>query len=184
MQEYAKISKMEAQQLLQQKTSRLPVNTTEKCRQEMRRNLREQRFQVVNCLRTPLLSKDSESAVKEEAATNGETNSTCQQMFAQGEAGEKTPTPELTIVDIERHQPPQSDGLTESAIESAQSAQSASLPSSSSTNCCPNSDMGYVYDLYLLENEDSFPLNDIMDSHYIRLVFSYHPNSEYPLMYM
>ncbi|XP_061388214.1 uncharacterized protein LOC133323290 [Musca vetustissima] len=142
--QYARLSKDEAKELVLRKT-RKPGNITEKARQEMRKNLQEQRFRVVNCLRTTV-------------DDNSENN-----------ANEKSK--EITIVDIEKQQI--NDNKTEASTSAAAAntvAPSLAMPS--------DSDTGYVYDLYIPDNEQHADYVDLLDENYLRLQYPFNYYNE------
>lgn len=127
----------------------------------MRKNLQEQRFRVVNCLRTTLDANENN-------------------------ANEKSK--EITIVDIEKHtndktvetQTPlnakssstsssHDDGMEEPSTSAAAAAITASLGSTTLT-MPSDSDTGYVYDLYIPDSEQHADYVDLLDENYLRLV--------------
>uniref|UniRef100_A0A1B0ALK8 Uncharacterized protein n=1 Tax=Glossina palpalis gambiensis TaxID=67801 RepID=A0A1B0ALK8_9MUSC len=143
--EFARLTKTEAKEMVLQKSVRKPSNCTEKARQEMRQHLHEQRFRVVNCLRTTLETSDTH---ENPAAKN------------------------LTIVDIEKQQNDKAATLNNNvatnnlmASTSSAAGEVGSLHSTST-----DTDTGYVYDLYLPDNEQQADYVDLMDDNYLRLV--------------
>ncbi|XP_065357845.1 protein PFC0760c [Calliphora vicina] len=148
--QFARLSKEEAKELVLQKTHK-PPNATDKARQEMRQHQHEQRFRVVNCLRTTL-DKDNANAKSKE----------------------------ITIVDIEKHatndktvQIPKSmtasnTANTNLAEASTSSAAAAAAAASAAALTMPtDSDTGYVYDLYIPHNEQHADYVDLMDDNYL-----------------
>lgn len=127
--------------------TRKPVNATDKARQEMRQCQQEQRFRVVNCLRTTL---------------------------AEGNEDEK----EITIVDIEKHSanektvdiPKSFTDTTSLNTNLSQASTSAAAAAAAAINIPTDSDTGYVYDLYIPDNEQQADNVDLMDDNYLRLV--------------
>lgn len=190
VQQYAKLTKMEAKQLLQQKTHRLANNITEKSRREMMHNIHEQRFQVVNCLRTPLTANDGDEEETQTDTKNYQNNDAENSKMIRNKSSAR----ELTIVDIERQQQPSdqqpqsitaachnTNGGIDEAINTKEEGEDDNQRhiNIESMSEVPNSDMGYVYDLYLLENEE-IAAND-MDNYYLRLVFYVDINQYFPV---
>lgn len=163
--QFARLSKDEAKELVLRKT-RKPNNITEKARQEMRKNLQEQRFRVVNCLRTTV--DDNENNADEKSK-------------------------EITIVDIEKQQT--NDNKTVETQKSllplatfspaagvkanvaAEASTSAAAAGAATTSCVApslampsDSDTGYVYDLYIPDSEQHADYVDLLDENYLRLV--------------
>lgn len=106
----------------------------DKQRQEAQQTARENRYRVVNCLRTTLHDTATETdtidaATKEQATTDNR---------------------QITIVDIESQQHQQTH------------PQQLQQPA--------DSDIGYVYDLYVPENEIQAAYVDMMDDNYLRFV--------------
>lgn len=183
VQQYAKLSKMEAQKLLKQKTHCLVNNITEKNRREMMHHIHEQRFEVVNCLRTPLEVNDCD---EEEAKTEMANDENCDKDNDKLIRNKRS-VKELTIVDIERQYhhndqqsqsiltpPAANDGSTTELVETndyMEGVNNHQHINSELFSDVRNSDMDYVYDIYLLENEEAIAANESMDSYYLRLVF-------------
>lgn len=146
-----------------QKTQK-PLNATDKLRQEIRQQQHEQRFRVVNCLRTTLLDEAGS-----EATSGGKSK-------------------EITIVDIEKHATTQdktvdltktltnttqttaATNIAEASTSAAAAAATAAAASASSLTMPTDSDTGYVYDLYIPDNEQQADYVDLMDDNYLRLV--------------
>ncbi|XP_073824047.1 female sterile (2) ltoPP43 isoform X2 [Musca autumnalis] len=162
--QFARLSKDEAKELVLRKT-RKPGNITEKSRQEMRRNLQEQRFRVVNCLRTTL--DDNESNANEKSK-------------------------EITIVDIEK-QHTTNDNKTVETQKSAAGVLSANLAEEAASTSAAaavtnaispslampsDSDTGYVYDLYIPDNEQHADYVDLLDENYLRLQYPFNYYNE------
>ncbi|KAL9927616.1 female sterile (2) ltoPP43 [Glossina fuscipes fuscipes] len=143
--EFARLTKTEAKEMVLQKSVRKPSNCTEKARQEMRRHLHEQRFRVVNCLRTTLETSDTH---ENPAAKN------------------------LTIVDIEKQQNDKAATLNNNVATNnlMASTSSAAGEVGSLHFTSTDTDTGYVYDLYLPDNEQQADYVDLMDDNYLRLV--------------
>uniref|UniRef100_A0A1A9VQ35 Probable RNA polymerase II nuclear localization protein SLC7A6OS n=1 Tax=Glossina austeni TaxID=7395 RepID=A0A1A9VQ35_GLOAU len=141
--EFARLTKTEAKEMVSQKSVRKPSNCTEKARQEMRQHLHEQRFRVVNCLRTTLEAPDTH---ENSAAKN------------------------LTIVDIEKQQNDKTATLNNNVatnnLMASTSSAAADVDSLHSTGT--DSDTGYVYDLYLPDNDQQADYVDLMDDNYLR----------------
>lgn len=154
----ARLTKEAAKELVLQKSMRPPSNHTERARQEMRQALHESRFRVVNCMRTTLEDANAAEAAKE-----------------------------VTIVDIEKQEagaqtnnvPPATvDGRTHLSQNDAQQQRQTidgdaeQLPAYDTNNAqqSTDSDTGYVYDLYLPENELQVEDADMMGDNYLRLV--------------
>uniref|UniRef100_A0A1A9WKC1 Uncharacterized protein n=1 Tax=Glossina brevipalpis TaxID=37001 RepID=A0A1A9WKC1_9MUSC len=145
--EFARLTKTEAKEMVSQKTVRKPSNCTEKARQEMRQHLHEQRFRVVNCLRTTLETPDTD---------------------------ENSASKNLTIVDIEKQQNDRTAALNNNNVGGNSlmaSTSSAALTTEADSIHSTDSDTGYVYDLYLPDNEQQADYVDLMDDNYLRLVF-------------
>lgn len=121
-----------------------------KQRQEAQQTAREQRYRVVNRLRTTL--NDAEQAADESATTGAAASSSS----SSNNASEQTR--QLTIVDIESQQPEPG----EQAAAAHQQQQQQQQPA--------DSDIGYVYDLYVPENEMQAAYVDLMDDNYLRFV--------------
>ncbi|XP_067620472.1 uncharacterized protein fs(2)ltoPP43 isoform X2 [Eurosta solidaginis] len=159
----ARLTKEAAKELVQQKSIRQPTNHTERARQEMRQALHENRFRVVNCMRTTLDDTDAEETVKE-----------------------------VTIVDIEKQDggglapTNQTNVSTQNATESQHSADTTYEEAQFQNQQTTDSDTGYVYDLYLPENEWQIESGDMMDDNYLRLHYPfnyYHNNNCYNYFY-
>ncbi|KAH8404753.1 hypothetical protein KR222_000075, partial [Zaprionus bogoriensis] len=115
-------------------------------RQEAQQAAREQRYRVVNCLRSTLHEADADAAA-------GNSNSSS--------SGGGTAEPHITIVDIESQQQQQQG-------EQAQ-AQAQALPAQQQPQQPADSDIGYVYDLYVPEDEAQAAYVDLMDDNYLSL---------------
>ncbi|XP_060663561.1 probable RNA polymerase II nuclear localization protein SLC7A6OS isoform X1 [Drosophila nasuta] len=105
-------------------------------RQEAQQTSREQRYRVVNCLRTTLQEE-----------TENDANAPCRPQAATGTTTTADHR-EITIVDIE---------------ESQQQRQQQQLQQPA------DSDVGYVYDLYVPENEMEASYVDMLDDNYLSL---------------
>ena len=135
-----------------------PLNATAKVRQEMREHQQEQRFRVVNRLRTTLDADDN--------AKDG--------------------SKEITIVDIEKHTTNVNKTATDelesvdgrsatlasmiSDLNEASTSAAAATAAAAAITMPTDSDTGYVYDLYIPENEQQADYVDLMDDNYLRLV--------------
>lgn len=119
----------------------------DKQRQEQQQLAREQRYRVVNCLRTTLNDVEEEQEEEENGGTAaGSSNSNRDQS--------KTDSRQITIVDIEsqqREQEPHLPLLDQQPVDS---------------------DVGYVYDLYVPENEMQAQYVDMFDDNYLRFVLN------------
>ncbi|XP_023031387.1 uncharacterized protein LOC6642296 isoform X2 [Drosophila willistoni] len=152
----ARLNKATAKEIVQQK----PIASSlrkDRQRLEAQNNAREQRFRIVNCLRTTL----DETDLAESGPNNGQSTVT-------GGGGKK----DITIVDIET-QPQQSqeqDQPSTSDVGQPIVHDPAQQPA--------DSDIGYVYDLYVPENEMQADYVDMMDDNYLRLYypFNYYNN--------
>uniref|UniRef100_A0A034VUG9 Probable RNA polymerase II nuclear localization protein SLC7A6OS n=1 Tax=Bactrocera dorsalis TaxID=27457 RepID=A0A034VUG9_BACDO len=155
----ARLTKEAAKELVLQKSMRPPSNHTERARQEMRQALHESRFRVVNCMRTTLEDANAAEAAKE-----------------------------VTIVDIEKQEAgAQADNVPTSATPDGQAHLSQNVaqqqrkqtidgdaqhfPAHDTHNAqqATDSDTGYVYDLYLPENELQVEYADMMDDNYLSI---------------
>ncbi|XP_054743408.1 probable RNA polymerase II nuclear localization protein SLC7A6OS isoform X1 [Anastrepha obliqua] len=150
----ARLTKEAAKELVQQKSLRTPRNHTERARQEMRQALHENRFRVVNCMRTTLEDTDtSELAAKE-----------------------------VTIVDIEKQEADERvssavtttatghlNTLQEQSETKTMEAQYSQTHGGNNTQQSTDCDTGYVYDLYLPENELQVEYADMMDDNYLSI---------------
>ncbi|XP_030381149.1 probable RNA polymerase II nuclear localization protein SLC7A6OS [Scaptodrosophila lebanonensis] len=138
----ARLNKASAKELVQQKSGVGDggVNRREKLRQQTQQAAREQRFRVVNCLRTTL---DDQNANETDGSGEQKANS------ATTVASASNTNSQITIVDIESQETPTTD------------AQNSQLPA--------DSDIGYVYDLYVPENEQQAAVVDMMDDNYLSI---------------
>ncbi|XP_023307460.2 probable RNA polymerase II nuclear localization protein SLC7A6OS [Lucilia cuprina] len=153
--QYARLSKEQAKELVLQKSHK-SSNFNEKLRQEVRQQQQEQRFRVVNCLRTTLEGDKNEASASADKKTN-----------------------EITIVDIEKHNatttPNADDNKTvtksttnEHLLEASTSAAAAATSAAAAALTMPtDSDTGYVYDLYIPDNEQQADYVDLMDDNYL-----------------
>lgn len=127
-------------------TAKASALRRDKQRQEQQQLAREQRYRVVNCLRTTL--NDVEEQQQEENGGTAAGSSNCNQ------AQSKTDSRQITIVDIEsqqREQEPHLPLLDQQPVDS---------------------DVGYVYDLYVPENEMQAQYVDMFDDNYLRFVLN------------
>lgn len=148
--QYARLTKEEAKELVLQKTQK-PSNATDKARQEMRQHQHEQRFRVVNCLRTTMdVPEDSLDEAKSK----------------------------VTIVDIEKHSMNDiktvetNTTTTNSAtnlLEASTSSAAAAAAAAAALTMPTDSDTGYVYDLYIPDNEQQADYVDLMDDNYLSI---------------
>ncbi|KAM7354202.1 female sterile (2) ltoPP43 [Cochliomyia hominivorax] len=155
--QFARLSKEEAKELVLQKTQK-PINATDKLRQEIRQQQHEQRFRVVNCMRTTLMDEST-----------GPNNN--------------AKSKEITIVDIEKHanqdktvEIPKSNNSATTTItattnshltEASTSTAAAATASTVNLTMPTDSDTGYVYDLYIPDNEQQADYVDLMDDNYL-----------------
>ncbi|XP_017839063.1 uncharacterized protein LOC108597155 isoform X2 [Drosophila busckii] len=145
----ARLNKAAAKELVRQ-TNDPAIATAqrrEKQRQEAQQSAREQRYRVVNCLRTTLTD---ESSAETEAQAAGSSSAPASEQ-------------KITIVDIEASHQAQTEPQTLQQPHDQQPA---------------DSDIGYVYDLYVPENETQAAYVDLMDDNYLRLYypFNYYNN--------
>lgn len=145
----ARLNKEAAKELVRQTNDPAIASAQrrDKQRQEAQQTAREQRYRVVNCLRTTL--NEAEQAA-DESATKGAASTS----NSSGNAAEQPR--QITIVDIESQQP--EPGEQPAAAQLQQQQQPA------------DSDIGYVYDLYVPENEIQAAYVDLMDDNYLRFV--------------
>ncbi|XP_017966263.1 uncharacterized protein LOC108658116 isoform X2 [Drosophila navojoa] len=150
----ARMNKTIAKELVSQTSDPAKASTLrrDKQRQEQQQLTRERRYRVVNCLRTTL--NDVEEEQEEE---NGGTAAGCSNS---NQVQSKTDSRQITIVDIEsqqREQEPHLPLLDQQPVDS---------------------DVGYVYDLYVPENELQAQYVDMFDDNYLRLYypFNYYNN--------
>lgn len=136
-----------------QKTQK-PSNATDKARQEMRQHQHEQRFRVVNCLRTTLDAPEdnaNEQKSKEITIVDIEKHTTIDEKTVNATNTTSTNTAPINM-------------LQQASTSSAAAAAAAALTMPS------DSDTGYVYDLYLPDNDQQADYVDLMDDNYLRLV--------------
>ncbi|TDG40765.1 hypothetical protein AWZ03_012812 [Drosophila navojoa] len=141
----ARMNKTIAKELVSQTSDPAKASTLrrDKQRQEQQQLTRERRYRVVNCLRTTL--NDVEEEQEEE---NGGTAAGCSNS---NQVQSKTDSRQITIVDIEsqqREQEPHLPLLDQQPVDS---------------------DVGYVYDLYVPENELQAQYVDMFDDNYLSL---------------
>ncbi|XP_011193580.2 probable RNA polymerase II nuclear localization protein SLC7A6OS [Zeugodacus cucurbitae] len=154
----ARLTKEAAKELVLQKSVRPPSNHTERARQEMRQALHESRFRVVNCMRTTLEDANAAEAAKEVTIVDIEKQ----------DAGAQTNNVPSAQADGQPHlsqhaaqqqrQTIDGDAQHMPAHDHANNAQQAT-----------DSDTGYVYDLYLPENELQVEYADMMDDNYLSI---------------
>ncbi|KAH8377638.1 hypothetical protein KR093_006355 [Drosophila rubida] len=140
----ARLNKEAAKELVCHQTNDPAIATAQRRdrqRQETQQTSREQRYRVVNCLRTTL-QEDAEDAPDASAICGAQAAIT-------------TDNREITIVDIEASQ--QQEQQPEPTMQAQQLQQPA------------DSDVGYVYDLYVPENETEASYVDMMDDNYLSL---------------
>ncbi|KAM8715059.1 hypothetical protein ACLKA7_002156 [Drosophila subpalustris] len=136
----ARLNKETAKELVERQTNDPAIASAqrrEKQRHEAQQTAREQRYRVVNCLRTTLHETETDAtdaAVKEKTTTDNR---------------------QITIVDIESQQQQQQQTLTETNPQQLQQP--------------VDSDIGYVYDLYVPENETQAAYVDLMDDNYLSI---------------
>ncbi|XP_016994260.2 probable RNA polymerase II nuclear localization protein SLC7A6OS isoform X1 [Drosophila takahashii] len=148
----ARLNKTTARELVQQQRSNDAAIASalrrDRQRQEAQQNAREQRFRVVNCLRSTLEDTSAEAEFPENQ--NPESRS------------------HITIVDIESQQQQQQQSGADNP--DVQDQQGAIEPSSHDQQQPADSDVGYVYDLYVPENEMQAAYVDMMDDNYLRVI--------------
>lgn len=179
--QYVKLTKLDAKEIVQQKARRQVENNTEKNRYEMKRNMHEQRFQVVNCLRTTLeVDNNDKEQTKNEAQGDEAT-----------EANAKTNGmgKQLTIIDIEKQQNPEQSQPSNLSFDVEDANDTAIGNGHQQTNgeqssSTANRDMEYVYDLYHLENDDIDDNDNYFDEFYFRFVFVLHIDSPFCPIYI
>ncbi|KQS61863.1 uncharacterized protein LOC6549096 isoform X2 [Drosophila erecta] len=153
----ARLNKAAARELVQQQRSNDAAIASalrrDRQRQEAQENAREQRFRVVNCLRSTLENSAAEADFPESQSQESSSH--------------------ITIVDIESQQQQQTG--TENA---AAQEQQLEIEPSHDQQQPADSDVGYVYDLYVPENEMQAAYVDMMDDNYLRLYypFNYYNN--------
>ncbi|XP_017081506.1 probable RNA polymerase II nuclear localization protein SLC7A6OS isoform X1 [Drosophila eugracilis] len=144
----ARLNKATARELVQQQRSNDAAIASalrrDRQRQEAQQNAREQRFRVVNCLRSTLEDNETES----------ESNNQNQESTSQ-----------ITIVDIESQQQQQQQSGTETPAVHDQDIEAIHDQQQPA-----DSDVGYVYDLYVPENEMQAAYVDLMDDNYLRVI--------------
>ncbi|KAH8334558.1 hypothetical protein KR059_011481 [Drosophila kikkawai] len=148
----ARLNKASAHELVQRQRSTDATIATalrrERQRQKAQQNAREERFRVVNCLRSTY--EDDATAIATPEGQNQETQPS---------------QSHITIVDIES----QSQQLHRSETENSTNPEE---PHSEATvdQQPADSDIGYVYDLYVPENEMQAAYVDMMDDNYLRVI--------------
>lgn len=151
----ARLNKAAARDLVQQQRSNDAAIASalrrDRQRQEAQENSREQRFRVVNCLRSTLENSAAEAECPESQSHESSSH--------------------ITIVDIESQQQ-QHMGTASAAAEEQQQQEIA--PSKDQQQPA-DSDVGYVYDLYVPENEMQAAYVDMMDDNYLRFVIQVEP---------
>ncbi|XP_017095599.2 uncharacterized protein fs(2)ltoPP43 isoform X2 [Drosophila bipectinata] len=160
----ARLNKATAKELVQQQRSNDAAIASalrrDRQRQEAQENAREQRFRVVNCLRTTLEDQPTEEGASLNQNQESQTNKG-----------------HITIVDIEsqqQQQPQRSTGNGDQSTVELQRDAESNLDQQQPAD----SDVGYVYDLYVPENEMQAAYVDMMDDNYLRLYypFNYYNN--------
>nr|XP_016945807.1 probable RNA polymerase II nuclear localization protein SLC7A6OS isoform X2 [Drosophila suzukii] len=146
----ARLNKTTARELVQQQRSNDAAIASalrrDRQRQEAQQNAREQRFRVVNCLRSTL--EDNLTETESPENQNPETRS------------------QITIVDIEsQQQQPQSGAENPATLD-----QQNDIEHNHDQQQPADSDVGYVYDLYVPENEMQAAYVDMMDDNYLRVI--------------
>ncbi|EDW63345.1 probable RNA polymerase II nuclear localization protein SLC7A6OS isoform X1 [Drosophila virilis] len=142
----ARLNKATAKELVRQTIDPAIASAQrrDKRREEAQQIAREQRYRVVNCLRTTLhdeLEQDEEAA----SGSRGQEQSTAERR-------------QITIVDIESQHTQRAEEEPELSPETAQRQQRPA-----------DSDIGYVYDLYVPENELQAQYVDMLDDNYLSL---------------
>ncbi|XP_001355752.3 probable RNA polymerase II nuclear localization protein SLC7A6OS isoform X1 [Drosophila pseudoobscura] len=151
----ARLNKATAKELVQQKSNDAAIASAlrrDRQRQEAQQTTREQRFRVVNCLRTTL-----DDTNESEGAVGGSSTDEASQ---------------ITILDIESQQ--QQQQRTETAAAGGQLAEDEQLQPGGGLQHDQqqpaDSDIGYVYDLYVPENEMQAAYVDMMDDNYLSVI--------------
>ncbi|XP_052851840.1 LOW QUALITY PROTEIN: uncharacterized protein LOC128261930 [Drosophila gunungcola] len=149
----ARLNKTTARELVQQQRSNDAAIASalrrDRQRQEAQQNAREQRFRVVNCLRSTLEENANEATCSEDQ--------------------NQEPQPSkrhITIVDIESQQQQQQSGSENATVQDRQ----LDIETSHDQQQPADSDVGYVYDLYVPENEMQAAYVDMMDDNYLRVI--------------
>lgn len=135
----------------------------ERQRQKAQLNAREQRFRVVNCLRSTFDDASTEIVSPE------------------GQNLESQPSKRhITIVDIESQS--QHQQLHRSETESSANQEQHRNSGAALDQQPADSDIGYVYDLYVPENEMQAAYVDMMDDNYLRFVIHIEPEQTFSLL--
>ncbi|XP_017056646.2 LOW QUALITY PROTEIN: probable RNA polymerase II nuclear localization protein SLC7A6OS [Drosophila ficusphila] len=146
----ARLNKTTARELVQQQRSNDAAIASalrrDRQRQEAQQNAREQRFRVVNCLRSTL--EDNATEAESSENQNQEARS------------------HITIVDIESQQQQQQSGAQNPDNQDPQQL----IEPNHDQQQPADSDVGYVYDLYVPENEMQAAYVDMMDDNYLRVI--------------
>ncbi|KAH8282460.1 hypothetical protein KR054_007812 [Drosophila jambulina] len=147
----ARLNKASAHELVQrQRSTDASIATAlrrDRQRQKAQQNAREERFRVVNCLRSTL-EDDAVAVVTSESHQNQESQPS---------------KSHITIVDIESQ--------SQHRAETESSANQEEHHSEAAPDQQPaDSDIGYVYDLYVPENEMQAAYVDMMDDNYLRVI--------------
>lgn len=158
--QFARLTKEEAKELVLQKSQK-PLNATAKARQDIRDHQQEQRFRVVNRLRTTLDMDDNANDRPKEITivdiekqhTNINTNKN-----ATDDDLETLDARSAAIANII------------SNLNEASTSAAAATAAAAAITMPTDSDTGYVYDLYIPENEQQADYVDLMDDNYLRLV--------------
>ncbi|XP_022230174.2 uncharacterized protein LOC111079333 isoform X3 [Drosophila obscura] len=171
----ARMNKATAKELVQQKSNAAAIASAlrrDRQRLEAQQTTREQRFRVVNCLRTTL-----DDINENEGAAGGSSSSSNNN---KDDAAAK-----ITILDIESHQQQQQRTGAAGDIETAATAAGGLLTEEEQRQPGggghqqldqqqpADSDIGYVYDLYVPENEMQAAYVDMMDDNYLRLYYPF-----------
>ncbi|XP_022230173.2 probable RNA polymerase II nuclear localization protein SLC7A6OS isoform X1 [Drosophila obscura] len=168
----ARMNKATAKELVQQKSNAAAIASAlrrDRQRLEAQQTTREQRFRVVNCLRTTL-----DDINENEGAAGGSSSSSNNN---KDDAAAK-----ITILDIESHQQQQQRTGAAGDIETAATAAGGLLTEEEQRQPGggghqqldqqqpADSDIGYVYDLYVPENEMQAAYVDMMDDNYLSFI--------------
>ncbi|KAH8255589.1 hypothetical protein KR038_006839 [Drosophila bunnanda] len=150
----ARLNKASAHELVQRQRSTDATIATalrrERQRQKAQENAREERFRVVNCLRSAF--QDDATAIATPEGQNQESQPSKNH---------------ITIVDIES----QTQQLHRSETGSSANQEEQHRDSDAALDQQPaDSDIGYVYDLYVPENEMQAAYVDMMDDNYLRVI--------------
>ncbi|BFF93610.1 probable RNA polymerase II nuclear localization protein SLC7A6OS [Drosophila madeirensis] len=156
----ARLNKATAKELVQQKSNDAAIASAlrrDRQRLAAQQTTREQRFRVVNCLRTTL-----EDINESEGAAGG----------GGGSSNTDDAAAQITILDIESQQQQRAGGTTAGQLAADEQLQpGGGVPQQQQDQQQPaDSDIGYVYDLYVPENEMQAAYVDMMDDNYLSFI--------------